>query len=123
MISYEDLKDNKYTEEELEKHINDFTYLNWSYISKHQILSEPFIEKYRDKLNWYFISKYQKLSESFIEKHKDLVNWFYISIYQDLSENFILNNLDLIDIEALKEKKNISKELLEKVRFMKELQS
>jgi hypothetical protein len=122
MISYEDFKDNKYTEEELEKHIDCFTNTHWWYISKYQILSEPFIIKYKDLVHWYNISKYQILSEPFIIKYKDLVDWVYISEYQKLSENFLLNNIEYMSIDWLKYNKNIPKETIEKVKFMKELQ-
>ena len=37
----------------------------WSYISKHQKLSEKFIERHADKVDWFWISKCQKLSEEF----------------------------------------------------------
>jgi hypothetical protein len=146
MITVNDLKDKKYTEEELERHVDDFTEKYWGYISRDQTLSEPFIEKHnKNKINWFCISIYQDLSEPFIEKHKnnvdwynvskyqilsepfiikykDLVYWYCISEYQNLSENFILNNLEYIDIEELENNKHVPKELLEKVKFMKELQ-
>jgi hypothetical protein len=98
MITCKDLYENQYTEEELEKHINDFTDVHWYCISEYQNLSESFIEKYKEKLDWYWISKCQKLSE-----------------------NLILNNLELIQIDFLKYNGHISKELFEKVKFMKEL--
>jgi hypothetical protein len=98
MITIEDLRYGEYSEEELEKNINSFY---WGH--------------------WLRISRYQKLSESFIEKHKDLVNWLWISEYQTFSENFILNNLEYIDIGYLEVNKNIPKETIEKVKFMKEL--
>ena len=44
---------------------------------KYQKLSEPFIEKFQDKVNWFYISRYQKLSEPFIEKFQEKIgNWF-----------------------------------------------
>jgi hypothetical protein len=82
MISYEDLKDNKYTEEEIEKYIDSFTEKNWDFISEHQTLSESFIEKYKDLVDWFYISIYQKLSEPFIEKYKDKVYWG--GVFQDI---------------------------------------
>jgi hypothetical protein len=121
MISYEDLKDNKYTEEELENHLDDFNYVHWYCISEYQVLSESFIEKFKEKLDWSWISKCQVLSESFIEKYKDKLDWYWISKCQKLSENLILNNLELIQIDFLKYNGHISKELFEKVKFMKEL--
>jgi hypothetical protein len=123
MITFMNLETKKYSEKELEKYINDFNVGHWSYISKYQTLSEPFIEKHKDLVNWLWISRKQVLSESFIEEFKDKVYWYCISEYQKLSENFLLNHLEYIDIEDLKENKNISKELFEKVKFMKELQS
>jgi hypothetical protein len=100
MIDYFDLIDNQYLEEELKIYINDFNEEHWTIISRNQVLSESFIERYKDKVDWEEISEFQKLSE-----------------------NFILNNLDLIDIDYLEENENIPKETIEKVRFMKELQS
>jgi len=41
--------------------------------------SEPFIEKYKDKVDWNDILFYQQLSEPFIEKYKDRVDWNKIS--------------------------------------------
>jgi hypothetical protein len=146
MITIKDLRNNQYTEEELEKHINgnDFTDEHWYYISYNQVLSEPFIERYKNNVDWYYISynqvlsepfierhknnvdwdwisRDQTLSESFIEKHKNNVVWYNVSRHQILSENFLLNNLEYIDIDCLEENKHVPKELLEKVKFMKEL--
>jgi len=44
------------------------------YISMYQKLSEPFIEKYIEKLDMEYISMYQKLSEPFMEKYKGILN-------------------------------------------------
>jgi hypothetical protein len=123
MITCKDLKNNKYTEEELERYVDDFTEEHWEYISCYQILSEPFIEKFKDLVDWGFISYSQTLSEPFINRFKDLVDWLWISKYQKLSENFLLNNLEFINTDCLDQNKNISKELIEKIKFMKEIQS
>jgi hypothetical protein len=121
MIIYEDLRAKKYTEEDLEKHINDFTKDHWSWISEYQKLSESFIEEFKDKVDWLYISRCQILSEPFIEKYKEKLERNYISQYQKLSESFILNNIEYIDVYFLGKNKSISNELLEKVEFMKEL--
>jgi hypothetical protein len=97
---YYRLQDENFSEEELERHINNF-----------------------DINCWFCISKYQRLSESFIEKYKDLVNWFCISKHQKLSESFILNHLEDIKIYELEYNKHIPKELFEKTKLMKDLQS
>ena len=77
------------------ENINNFV-VDWFYISKHQKLSEEFIEKYIDKVNWDCISINQKLSEEFIEKYIDKVNWHYISQFEILSKSFIKKHYDKI---------------------------
>ena len=50
---------------------------------------ERVIEEWKDQLtenDWYIISIYQILSEPFIEKWKDMVDWHNISAWQKLSE-------------------------------------
>lgn len=84
----------------IEKYQN---YLNWRLISIYQKLSEQFIEKWKDKVNWYYISANQVLSEDFIEKYKDLVDWAGISYYQRLSKKFIEKHKDKINFSLLKE--------------------
>ena len=59
-------------------------YFDWRWISKHQTLSEDFIEKHKDRVNWWEISSSQKLSEDFIEKNKDIVYWVWISRFKKL---------------------------------------
>jgi hypothetical protein len=76
---------------------NNIDKVDWIHISKHQQLSESFIERFQDKVNWNWISKHQQLSEDFIEKFQDEVNWLHISIGQTLSENFIEKYQDKVD--------------------------
>jgi len=45
--------------------------VDWLWISKHQKLSEEFIEKHYNKVYWNDILEYQKLSEEFVEKYKN----------------------------------------------------
>ena len=77
------------------------------------MVSEPFIEKYQDKLDWDSISKYQKLSEEFIKKHQDDVNWDYISIHQKLSEDFIEEFKDKLIFELIFKFQNLSDKFIE----------
>ena len=79
-----------------------------------QALSEPFIEKYKDKVDWTYISMYQKLSESFIEKYKDKVDWTYISIYQKLSEEFIEKYQNKVYWAYISMFQKLSEEFIEK---------
>src|SRR5574343_580588 len=95
------------------ENINNFV-VDWFYISKHQKLSEEFIEKYIDKVNWDCISINQTLSEEFIGKHKDKVNWCYISTYQTLSEEFIEKYIDRVDWCCILQYQKLSEEFIEK---------
>ena len=88
--------------------------INWFSISKYQVLSEPFIEKYIDKLNLDYISKNQKLSETFIEKFQDKVDWNNISTYQKLSEDFIDKFKDKVDWYYISVYQKLSESFIEK---------
>ena len=76
----------------------------WECISMYQKLSEPFIEKYEDRVVWNYVSEYQKLSESFIEKHKDKVNWYNISKQQKLTKSFIEKYKVKLDMKHIKKR-------------------
>ena len=88
--------------------------INWFSISKYQVLSEPFIEKYIDKLNLDYISKNQKLSETFIEKFQDKVDWNNISTYQKLSEDFIDKFKNKVDWYSISIYQKLSESFIEK---------
>ena len=81
---------------------------DWHLASFYQTLSEPFIEKYKDKVDWIYISSYQKLSEPFIEKWKNKVGWYCISSYQELSESFIEKWKNKINFNYLSNNKKIN---------------
>jgi len=72
--------------------------VDWDYISINQILSENFIREFKDKVDWHWISKYQTLSEEFIREFQDKVYWYYISAYQILSEEFIREFQDKVNL-------------------------
>jgi len=93
--------------------------VNWNSISVYQPLSEPFIEKWKDKVDWDCISECQSLSEPFIEKWKDKVNWDLISEHQPLSEPFIEKWKDNIDLEVQK-RKHSPKSFEKKLKEIKE---
>ena len=67
--------------------IEDFeSKADWVRISSYrQSFSEPFIEKYQDKLNWSSISLFQDLSWDFIQKFSQKI------ILKNLSNNDCLN--------------------------------
>jgi hypothetical protein len=87
-----------YSEKEFEEKINTFDELDWKYISWNQKLSESFIEKYPNKIAWREISQYQKLSENFIRKY-----------------------INKINIHNLMDNKNISEEIKEEIKTLKEI--
>ena len=88
--------------------------VSWFHVSYHQKLSEAFIEKYKHVVNWVGISNSQTLSEPFIERFKDKVNWFHISEYQKLSEQFIEKFKDKVDWDYIIQFQKLSFEFLEK---------
>ena len=88
--------------------------LDWFSISQYQKLSEPFMEKYKDRLHWFSISQYQKLSEPFIEKYQDKLDWFSISIHQKLSEPFIEKYKNKVDWSFISRFQNLSTEFVVK---------
>ena len=65
--------------------------INWGSISKHQKLSESFIEKHIGKLDNSFICQYQNLSEKFIEKYNDKLYLFFDIKYQELKGIFMIS--------------------------------
>ena len=44
--------------------------MDWDLVSRYQTLSEPFIEKFADRVNWKNVFQYQDLSDAFREKWK-----------------------------------------------------
>lgn len=66
---------------------NDYEdYVDWQKVSYHNILTEDFIRKNKDRLNWGFISSHQKLSNEFIEEFKDKVNLESINLFNELTQ-------------------------------------
>lgn len=67
----------------------DLSKLDWNYISAREILSEAFIEKYKDRVFWYKISEYQNISSKFALKFKKLVDWSLLSNSKKLTPELI----------------------------------
>src|SRR5574343_307584 len=93
------LKDNKYSIKELENIIssNELTNNDWIDISYHQVLTEAFIDKYKDRVYWGGVSYYAILTESFIKKYKDKIDWDKISYNKTLTESMIDKYSDCIN--------------------------
>lgn len=106
----------RYTIEELEAFIanNILTHDDWWYMSVYQVLTESFIDKYKDKVKWDIISVMQVLSEEFIEKHNDRVNWYGISDNQKLSEQFIEKHKNIVEWYLIIKHQNLSYVFLDK---------
>ncbi|KAI9141823.1 hypothetical protein BKA69DRAFT_1038147 [Paraphysoderma sedebokerense] len=85
--------------------LHSHTKLNWSLLSRHQILSESFIDEFRDYVDWDMISQYQPISEDFIRRHEHLVNWLLIGENLGLSDAFVhefFHKQSWIFIDAMK---------------------
>jgi len=63
-INYLELK---IKELKLDDHI--FSFISWST----NLLSENFMEKFKDSLNWMYLTQYQKMSLDFLIKHNDKI--------------------------------------------------
>ena len=65
--------------------------LDWvqpSFVSQYQKLSENFIRKHEDKLDWFALSIYQTFSEDFAREYKDKVFWVAMAENQQFGEDF-----------------------------------
>lgn len=72
-----------WSEEFLEKHDEDLKKADkWDLACYYQKLSEPFLEKYGDRMNWNYISQRQELSKEFMLKHKDKLNFTWLKKHQ-----------------------------------------
>jgi len=82
----------------IEEHINE---ISADIISKYQLLTPEFIDKYADKLDWYYICEYQELPDWLMRKHIDKLNWGQISWYQNMTEDFINEYKNMFNIEKI----------------------
>jgi len=116
-ITLERIKREYIFEQDIEKYKKKFNQSHWNYISKYQILSESFIEKYKNELDWNCVLTYQKLSEPFIEKYKSFYTsscWSSISRFQKLSVSFIRKYKYLINWNDIVTCQNIPIDLIYK---------
>ena len=63
-------------------------------ISRHQILSEDFINKYLDKLNFDYLVSYQDLKDYQIEKKIDNTSFKVFYLYNNFDIHKLLNLLE-----------------------------
>ena len=79
------------------KRVYNIEDIDWERVSIKILLSEDFIEAYKDYLNWNKISMYQPMSECFIDRHSTLVNWIYVIKKNNLSDEFIIQHLNYMN--------------------------
>lgn len=106
----------------LERHANEFIFSDWATISRTQILTEAFMDKYFSKLMLDNIVAYQKLSEEFIESHfcnssdeyLQQILAIKIPIYQKLSEKFIEKHFEKLSLHEVISFQQLSQKFVEK---------
>lgn len=86
----------------------------WTYISRHQSLSEDFIREFADRADWYWISHNQFISEDFIRQFSGRVDWGCISRHQFLSESFIRKFADRVDWSFISCRQSLSESFIRK---------
>ena len=92
----------------LEKHINDIDKEDWNMLASNMEFDMDFIRKYKSRVDWTIISgpKYI-LTEAFIDEFKDYVDWQTICGFQNMSNNFIMDHYQYIDWDAISKNKEI----------------
>ena len=82
------------------KRVYNIEYVDWERVSIKPLLSEDFMENYKDYLNWNKLSLYQPMSEQFIDNHLQLINWNHVIRKNKLSGSFILKYLNRMDEDS-----------------------
>ena len=92
----------------LEKHINDIDKEDWNMLASNMEFDIDFIRKYKSRVDWTIISgpKYI-LTEAFIDEFKDYVDWQAICVFQNMSNNFIMDHYQYIDWAAISKNNEI----------------
>lgn len=73
------------TEEQIEM---IFNWVQPSFVSQYQELSENFMRKHADKLDWFKLSIHQKFSEQFAREFQDRVFWVAMAENQHFNKDF-----------------------------------
>jgi hypothetical protein len=85
----------------LKENIKEVDKIYWKAIAWHpKLLSERFMEEFKNKLNWEYLCEYQNMPLSFLIKHKDKINLNLLNentfIKQDIYKKF-LDYLKLVE--------------------------
>ncbi len=107
----------KVSEQFIEKYADSLDRASWLEISDYQVLSETFIEKYKDKVSWLWISQSQELSETFMDKYQDFLRWDWISFNQKMSLSFIIKHLDKLNVSHLRQNEKLNQEELSEIQI------
>lgn len=121
---YKLLGEFKLSESYMEKNIDLFDSVSWSYVSQFQKLSEKFIDAHKENVVWPYILRNQNISREFIVKHAKYIDWRCID-WSDvprkiLSEDFIIKIKDYVDFDNLPDEYftiKIVNQCYEKIKF------
>lgn len=89
-------------------------YLDWDWVSAHQILDEQTLREFADKVNWKYCSWYQKLSPELINETTDLLDWQLVSSSQNLTEELISTYHDKLNWSIICSRQKLSEDFLRK---------
>lgn len=117
-------------------------FIEWKKVSQHQILQEPFILEFANRLDWVRISQYQTLSSNFIRDNVSRLDMSLVSRcqtlniptiellqkkldmrmilrYQNLTDDFLLTHIREFEVDgvcdALVLNKNVSQGIVEMI--------
>jgi len=110
------LKNNKVSEELLDKVKDSLGDDEFWIICRYQILSERFIEENKEKMAWYSIVNYQELSDEFMDKFSKRIDWKCASRYQKMGEDLMRKYHEKLDWGMISSSQTLS------VEFIREFQ-
>lgn len=90
--------------------------INWVDISSAYILSEDFMDEFKEDISWEHVSVYQRLSEEFIRSHENYVNWDALSARQKLSYDLIKDYKEKVNWMLLMMSHRFSEEFIEEFK-------
>ena len=81
-------------------------YVSWPMISRHQRLSESFIEEFSDKVDWQEITVEQYLTEKFMRKFQNKILWKYVKHEQNGRSLPLKQNMESEDYTLLSHRRS-----------------
>lgn len=89
-------------------------------IKKNYDSDEKFLKDTMTERNWKELSTYQLLSETFMDTFKEHLDWGRVCAWQKMSPEFIQNHIKYMDVSSLKMNPNIDKDDLDDIKEKKE---